>query len=232
MMSIGEIIYRIQENPLLQAVRKSDIVNHVKTVIELIGVPGLKEEKLVQLTIADYRAQLPSDFLTRKSVRVINGSQKIVLINMTDEFGKFDKELIGDAPADKLYTHRIVNGFIYTDFKEGEIELVYLAYHTDEQGWPMIPRNESVVLAIENYIKARYFRILADNNASFERAWAEADKQYCWYLAQATSSMLTLDLVEAQTLAAAIVRLVPHKDDKYTNYKYEGQPERLNRNVW
>lgn len=232
MISIGEIIYRIHENPLLQSVKKSDIVNHIKTVIELIGVPGLKEEKFIKLTIIDYRAQLPADFLTRKSVRIINGSQKIVLTNMTDEFGKFDNEIVGSTPADKLYTHRIINGFIYTDFKDGELELVYLAYHTDEQGWPMIPRNESVVLAIENYIKARYFRILADNNASFERAYSEAEKQYCWYLAQATTSMLTLDLVEAQTLGTALIRMVPQKDSQYTNYKYDGQPERLNKNIW
>lgn len=233
MISIGEIIYRIHENPLLVNVRTSDTVNHVKTVIELVGVPGLKQDKLIVLDIIEYRAQLPEDFLNRVSVRMINGNDRIVLTSMTDEFGKFNRELYNsDEEPGYEFTHKIADGYIYTDFKEGKIELLYKAYACDENGWPMIPRNESLVLAIENYIKARYYGILADQNANFERAYQRAEQQYNWYVAQATTSLTMLDPVEAQALGEMLVRLISIKDNFYSNFKYAGQPERLNKRIW
>jgi len=233
MISIGEIVYRILENPLLRAVKKSDIVTHVKTVIELVGVPGLKQDKFITLNINDFRAPLPEDFLERVSVRILNGNEKIVLTHDTNNSGQFNNVAYGvsDDP-DTLYTHKIVNGFIYTDFREGIVELTYKAYYTDDKGWPMIPRNESLVKAIDYYIRARYYEILADQNAQFERAYERAHGQYCWYVAQATSSLLTLDPVEAQALGEALVRMVPLRDNFYTDNKYSGQPERLNKVIW
>lgn len=231
-MSLGEIIYRLLENPILRAVRKSDIINHVKTVIELVGVPGLKEKKLINLQILDYRAELPTDFLSRDSVRVAVGNAKIALTHTTDTYGNFNKELDSTNFIDTVFTHKIVNQFIYTDFKEGIIELVYNAYLTDENGWPLIPKNESLYLAIENYIKARHYGILADQNAQFERAYQRAEQQYCWYLAQATTSLSLPDPVEARALGEMLVRLVPIKDNFYTDNKYAGQPERMNKRIW
>jgi hypothetical protein len=232
MMSIGEILYRLLEQPLLKAVKKSDISTHIKTVIELVGVPGLKEEKFIVLDVFDFRAELPSDFLTRKTVRVVNGEDRIVLTDNTDEYGKFNKEIFGSDNPGTIYTHKIVNGFIYTDIKECKLELVYYAYITDEHGWPMIPRNESLYLAIENYIKARYFGILADQNAQFERSYQRAEQQYCWYVAQAKGFFATPDPVEAQALGEMLIRMIPIKENFYTNEKFSGQPERLNKHIW
>jgi hypothetical protein len=231
-MSVGEIMYRLLELPLLRHVRQSDIITHVKTVLELIGVPGLQEKKTIQLQINDYRAELPDDFKSRLTVRVVSGDTRIALTHMTDSYGEFNKEYDANTFIDTTFSHKIVNQFIYTDFREGTIELVYWAYLTDEKGWPLIPRNESLYLAIENYIKSRHYGSLADQNANFERAYQRAEQQYCWYLAQATTSLLTLDPVEAKALGDMLVRLVPIKENFYTDDKYSGQPERMNRKIW
>jgi len=236
MVSIGEIIYRIQEHPLLRNVKKSDIINHVKTVIELVGVPSLKTEKKVNLLIRQYMVKLPADFIERIAARVIvtDSNVKVNLTHNPDDFAKFNKELNEDPNYidETLFSHKIANGYLWTDFEEGEIELVYRAYEIDENGWPMIPKNESLILAIENYIKSRYFGIMADMNANYERAHQRAEQQYCWYVAQATASMLNLDPVEAQALGERIVRMIPVKDSFYSNSKYASQPERINRQVW
>lgn len=231
-ISIRQLIYRIKENPLLEAVSTSDIVTHVKTVIELIGVPGIKMDKKINLVIQDYRAELPVDFIDRTSVRYIRTTDKVVLTHATDEFIEKEAEVNEEEIPDTIYTHKIVNRFIYTDFKEGEIELLYRAYYTDENGWPMIPSEESLLKAIEYYIRSRYYEILADNNAAFERAYQRAETQYNWYMAQATSKLLTLDPVEAQALASSLIRLIPLDNTFYTNDKYRGQPENFNRNIW
>ncbi len=241
MISIGEIIYRIQEHPLLKSVKKSDIVNHVKTVIELIGVPGLKKEVRVVLLVADYRVKLPEDFLERVASRAIVDSSaiKVNMTHNTDDFAVYNKKIAEEIESENittlnetLFSHKIVNGYLYTDFVQGEVELIYRAYEVDENGWPMIPKNESVVLAIENYIKSRYFGILADMNANYERAYQRAEQQYTWYIAQATTSLINIDPVEAEALGSRLIRMIPISDSFYTNDKYSSQPERLNRQIW
>jgi hypothetical protein len=90
-----------------------------------------------------------------------------------------------------------------------------------------------VLLAIENYIKSRHFGILADMYPQkYERAYQRAEQQYTWYVAQATASMLNLDPVEAEALGNRIIRMIPLKDEFFTNNKYSGQPERLRGNIW
>lgn len=232
MISIGEIVYRILANPVLKGVRTSDIVIHTKTVLELVGVPGLKQDKLVHLQIENCRAPLPEDFVERISVRVIDSSGKIVSTHDTNDFAEFNDELGEQDKMDTIFTHRITPNYIYMDFKQGEIELLYKAYYMDENGWLMIPRNESLVLAIINYVRARHFESLADQNANFERAYQRAEQQYNWYVAQATNSLLNLDPVEAQALGERLIRMIPVKDNFYTNDKYAGQPERINRKIW
>jgi hypothetical protein len=235
MISIGEIIYRIQEQPMLRAVKTSDIVNHVKTVIELVGVPGLKQEKKINLIVQDYRAQLPSDFIKRVTARMIDSVSRtpvVVLTEGTDNFIRTVKDSSTLVKSDTLYSYKILDGYIYTDFKESEVELIYTAYYTDENGWPKIPNNASLLLAIENYIKQRHYGILADQNAQFERAYQRAEQQYLWYVAQATNSLSHLDPVEAQALGNAIIRMIPQKTSFYTDNKYIGQPEVLNKNIW
>jgi hypothetical protein len=147
-------------------------------------------------------------------------------------YHNFNKEQDSVNFIDTIFTHKIVGQFIYTDFKEGVIEMTYTAYHVDENGWPMIPRNESLYLAIENYIKARHYSILADQNAQFERSYNRAEQQYCWYVAQATTSLSMPDPIEAKALGDMLIRLVPIKDNYYTDNKYAGQPERVNRKLW
>lgn len=239
MISIGDIIYRIQEHPLLKNVRKSDIVNHVKYVIELVGAPALLEDKMVELIIKDYRVKLPEDFHSRVTVRANIDGNRIVLTHNTDDFRKFNSKVNEDIEddtienySDTLFTHYIVDGFLYTDFINGTVELVYKAFKQDENGWPVLPDNVSLVLAIENYIKSRHFGILADLNANYERAYQRAEQQYTWYIAQATASILNPDPVEAKALGDRIIRLLPLTDSFYTNEKYASQPERLNKSVW
>ena len=235
MVSIGEIIYRLQENPLLRNIRKSDIANHIKTVINLIGAPGLYEDKSITLDIYDFRAQLPKDFVSRTAVRrIYDTNVKVGLMHNTDDFHNYstlptEEEKDG---VDLLYTHKIIGDFIYTDFKEGKVEVMYTAITTDEQGMPMIVGNESVRLAIEWYIKQRYYEILwtTGSNGISERHYQNALTMYYQYIGQATNAINTPDPLEAEAIGNTIVRLIPHTDNVESAHKYDSQKERRRNN--
>ncbi len=245
MVSVGEIMYRIQDNPLLKNVKKSDVVNHIKTVINLLGVPGLYEDKLITLDIYDFRAQIPSDFVSRTAVRRIistpvsssdgssvNVKAKITLTHNTDEFYNEYSELDADNKGlvDMIYTHKIVGDFIYVDFEEGQIQMSYKAVQTDEKGWPLIDSDESVVLATEWYIKRRYYEVLWSNGKLADKVFQHAEQQYRFYMGQPTNALLIPDPVEAEAIGNMIIRLIPQTDNLESNHKYDSQKERLRSN--
>jgi len=229
MVSIGEIIYRLQENPLLQSIKKSDVVNHVKTVIDLIGAPGLYEDKHINLEIINFQAQIPKDYKSRTTVRrVLDNNYRVTLGHNTDDAFKTYPSLTDSEKetVDLLYTHKIVGDFIYVDFEEGNIELIYKAFKLDKEGFPYIEGDESVRLAIEWYIKQRKYEILWTLQKLPERVYQHALQQYHFYVGQATNAILLPDPVEAEAIGNAIIRLIPQTDNFESGYKYDSQKER------
>jgi len=231
MVSVGEIMYRIQENPLLSSVKKSDIVNHIKTVIQLIGAPGLYEDKNITLEIFDFRAQVPKDFVSRTTARrLIDDNYRITLGHNTDQFYNTYPSLVedGENTVDLLYTHKIVGDFIYVDFETGKVELAYKAFQTDVDGWPLLDGGASLILAVEWYIKKRTYEIRWEMGKISQAVYENTKQQYAWYIGQASNEINTPDPVEAEAIGNSIVRLLPQTDNFESNYKYDSQKERLN----
>lgn len=245
MVSLHQIIYEIQSNPLFQHVKKSDIVNHMRTVINLIGAPGLYIDKIIQLNIYDFHAQLPADFVNRTAVRRVltedteSSTVYVPLAHNTDQFYKSYSELPDEEKAnvDLLYTHKIVGNVIWVDFEEGVVEVAYKAFDTDEEGFPKIHTpsqiaDEAVKEAISWFIKQKFLETLWFNQKIPRDVYMHALQQYHWYIGQASNAINTPDPVEAEALANSIVRLISQTDNVESGHKYDSQKERLNTDFW
>ena len=234
MISIGELIYRLQENTLLRAVSKSDIINHVKDCISLIGAPGLFEEKKITLLINDYRAQLPPDFVKRVSVhRVVEDALGFTQMNIILGHNSDDNSLTyndikdADGHVDLLYTHKVVGNFIYTDFPEGKIVLIYNGFLVDEQGLPLINAGVATRLALEWYVKKKYYTAAWELGQLPDKVLQHTEQQYSWAIGRAHSEINIPDPVEAEAIGNMLVRLIPNTENFETGYKYAGQKERI-----
>jgi len=124
-------------------------------------------------------------------------------------------------------TYKHVPGWIYTDFSTGMVELIYSAYKLDDNGFPLLPDNESLILAIENYIKFQYFTILFEMGQIAEKVLDRAEQQYLWYVGQASNSYDTPTEDEAEVIFDAICRLIPDREAFFTNFKYSSNTEQL-----
>jgi hypothetical protein len=124
-------------------------------------------------------------------------------------------------------TYKHVPGWIYFDFEAGMVEIIYSAFMVDDNGFPLIPDNESLLLAIENYVKVQYFIILFETGHLSEKALERAETQYAWYIGQASNFFSTPTEDEAETIFDSICRLVPDRDAFFTNFKYNSNTERL-----
>jgi hypothetical protein len=227
-IGVDDILYRIQDDPFLKNVKKSDVVNYIKTVLYLIGAPTLYEDKVVTLQIYDYKAQIPKDFVARTSVRLIyEDGNRLVLQHNTDDYYNTYKEMSDTTTVDLLYTHKIVGDTLWVDFEEGKVELAYKAVSVDENGWPMFDANESLILAIEWYIKQRYYRILWTHGKLPDKVADYAEQQYNWYMGQATARIQIQDPIEAEATKRAVIRMIPLTDSVATAHKYDSQREYL-----
>ena len=227
-IGVDDIMYRIQEDPFLKNVKKSDIVNHIKTVLYLIGAPALYEDKNITLQVYDYKVQIPKDFVARTAVRKIyDDGARIGLQHNTDDYYNTYKEMAETTTVDLLYTHKIVGDILWVDFEEGKIELAYKAISTDDNGWPMFDADESLIMAIEYYIKKRYYEILWTHGKMKRDVFEYIDQQYSWYMGQATARIQIQDPIEAEATKRAVIRMIPLSESVSMAHKYDSQREFL-----
>ncbi|HSH25177.1 MAG TPA: hypothetical protein VLA13_06530, partial [Massilibacterium sp.] len=90
-------------------------------------------------------------------------------------------------PTEFLYQFKFDNGYIYTNFEEGFIELSYKAFVTDDHGFPMIPDDQRFIEAIKwsiieqlDYKKWRVAEIP-------DKVYRHSEQQRDWYIASARS---------------------------------------------
>lgn len=81
----------------------------------------------------------------------------------------------------------INNGYIFTNFNDGDVYLKYYAFPVDTNGLPEIPNIVQVEKAIEWYIK---WKILlnfwfTDELSNAQSKWQKAEEQYLKYMAEA-----------------------------------------------
>ena len=82
-------------------------------------------------------------------------SAPIMGFDEEDNFVATDGQIIGSTPIGRKttpYSYRINNNIIYTDFKEGYINIIYKAFPTDEEGFLMIPDDEKLRAAVKYHL--------------------------------------------------------------------------------
>jgi len=127
------------------------------------------------------------------------------------------------------YTYSVNNGVIYTNFDEGCIEVSYYGIATDEEGFPLIPDNTSVKLALENYVKFKHYQILKDLNKIPGDTLDRAEREYTWYIGQANSSMNAVTPEKAEVIGNTIKRLILDVNQYNKFFSSMGQQELLYR---
>jgi hypothetical protein len=81
---------------------------------------------------------------------------------------------------------------MYFNFEEGTIHLQYYAYNQDEEGYPLVPNDQYVIKAIEDYLTYELFYTLYLNaegdyaqrmqkaQQEHEKSMGEALYKRCW----------------------------------------------------
>jgi hypothetical protein len=211
-VSLRVILDDLLDHPLMQDLTLERVVNYTQRFIQLVGVPSLFEEKTCELEIKDYRAQLPNDFARLLQVRKIrNKGITITDTQMIKEAtGSFFMSQVNDGINQNKITYKIQGSCIFTSFKEGTVELAYLAMFVDDEGLPMIDGDPAFVNALELYIKKQIFTTLFDLNKIQNQVYQVVKQDYAFAVAQVRNRLLMPDYNTLQNISNMFHQLLPN----------------------
>ena len=218
-VSIKVILDNILDHPLLKDVTLERAINYTINFIRIVGCPDLFKEKSATVNIKDYRGVLPCDYNSIIQIRTkVGDGHNVVLKHTTNTF-----HISNDKESLPTFEYKIQGGVILTSFKDGEVEVVYRAIETDEEGYPLIVDNSSFIRALELYIKKQCFTVLFDLGKITPAVYNNVLQEYSWAVGQAQSDLIKPTIDQMIAITNMWNTLVPYPNRDITDgFKYNG----------
>jgi hypothetical protein len=204
----------IRDTGFTDEINFSDAIEWAYRAMQLIGAPQIYITKVTDgnldlehpnpIPVVNYRAELPCDlhrviqireFTTRRSMT--NSSYNFLLSGNND----------GNNPNESLQ-YVINDSYIFTNFKDGEIELAYEAFPVDDEGYPSIPDDERYLKAIESYIIERIARRLWLQDKINDSKYKALEQDWLFYVRSARNRVNMPSIDEMESLKNQVLRLI------------------------
>lgn len=129
------------------------------------------------------------------------------------------------------YTYKIDNGYIYTNFQTGYVEIAYTGFVLDDYGFPMVPDDQRFIEAIRwslvEHIDYKKFRIGEISRDIYDIS----EQNRAWYIASAMSKAAVPSADEMKAIKNMMLRSIVKVNEDESYFKYSGmQEERYNHN--
>lgn len=230
-ISMKGMLSRLMRNPMMQGITEADVASYIGEVISLIGAPMSYEDKVAEIEIKNYRAELPCDLLYIQQTRKVEGKRNELwpMRYSSDTFHSAyhqvgSPDFVGRS-ENYDWTYSLNNGVIYTNFEKGRIQQSYKALKLDEEGLPMIPDNVKFEKAVENYIKAEWYRIQWELGKIPDKVLAKAEQERDWYVGAANTAAQLQTIDQAETFRAAFTRILDNSTTARQFFQNHGRQE-------
>lgn len=219
-ISLKVILDRIMRHPLMQDLSFETAVDYALDFLRIVASPKLFLEKVEDIEVEKYRAPLPCDLVSINQIR--EKCSDSCMRESTDSF-----HMTNHAPNPSEYTFRVQGDVLYTNLREGTLEVSYRAIALDEEGFPLVPNNVSYTRALEQYIKVQWFTILFDLNKIQPAVLQNAQQEYAFYVGQAQNSLIMPSLSEMESITNMWNTLLPRVNEFRKGFKNTGSKEYL-----
>jgi len=191
-----------------------DAIEWIGEALGQIGAYTQYQAKEVDLTVANYQSKLPCDFIHLKRIvnadynspqGILDNRNNNLLVNNIDGPEAKATRLSGNSDTD--FDYNIVLDNIITNYKDGTLKIQYLAMPTDDEGFPIIPDNESYKEAFLWKV-ARQLAIrnqLPNKELTYERC----DFEWQFYCGQARAEANTFTHAQMDWIALDNQTMVP-----------------------
>ncbi len=240
--SLGTILWKVLRNPLASEITYEDAAEYALEFIKLIGAPVIYLDKTATLELTNYKAELPCDLLYLNGVAYSNLSQEgfsgdpIAMREASNTFHQDISQHTNEQDSEfslrgnhrrTEFTYTINRGIIFTSMNNGYVELAYKAIATDEEGYPLIPDNEKVMLGLEYYILSRYLEPLWMMGKITDKAFEFIQQKRYFYTPSAFTSLQMPSVDKMETLMNSLNRLIINTTAHQNFFKKAGEKERI-----
>lgn len=118
--------------------------------------------------------------------------------------------------------YKIQGNLIYTNIKEGILDVIYSSIPTDDEGFPMILDNSSYLRALELYIKKQWFTILFDMGKIAGPVLQNTQQEYAWAVGDCQSEFNRMTLDQAELFYNSMKNAIRDIDHGKYGFKYLG----------
>lgn len=193
----------------------------------------LESSDPLELCIHNHKAELPCDLIYLENVdycgKQLAQASGQLFENSCNEIGIYNQYFSVDLrkfankpfhlgqqplknPSGEFF--KIENGWFKTTFPEGNVTIRYKKLATDDEGFPLVPEEESFRSALFWYVAWKYFYLkkIDGSNADFNRYHTmslEAEQKWHWYCGQAGSEALMPDQYTLENIKRNFISLVP-----------------------
>jgi hypothetical protein len=201
---------------------KDDMIEWIADGLKHVGSYYQFSEKNADITITDYKGELPCDF--HKAIRILHG---YCLPNNNES-------LIGDPGTDNIkFTNNDFNvnhNVITVGYRTGTIKLLYLALPLDDCGFPLVPDDVSFddalfwKVAYHLSLRGHVFKNPKLNDLDF------VSNKWGFYCRQARANANMPDLEMTERLKNQFLKLKTDQHQYSKLFSGLGKPENLNFN--
>jgi hypothetical protein len=225
-VSIKMIADRLMRNPLMKDLNYEFIVDNAIQILRILEAPALYTNKREGLNVENYRALKPIDMVRVEGISRTDSGVPVPLTASEDIAQEFYHSS-NNLPSRIDNTYSLNNKFINVNFEQGTINVIYKSVATDEECYPLILDNETLLRCVESYIKWKWFDILNDMEMISDRKLAKAETDYCFNVAQADANMKLPSPDEMEALVNTITQLIPSRTEFSRRFEFLGAQEYL-----
>lgn len=214
-ISIKQMMDDVLDHPMLEDLPYATAVKYATQFIRTMGMPKLFDTRVDLMHISDYTCKMPCNVYSILHIR--NPKTKKLLRKSSSDF-----DITKDFTLDPVY--KVQGDMIVFSIKEGDVEVSYRTMLTDDEGYALIVDDENFIVALEDYIKVRWFTILFDQGKIPQQVLINAQKDSAWSKGRAKTSLSLPDDEELRNLINLMNELIPRKHGDNA-FRSVGRPE-------
>jgi hypothetical protein len=231
-ISVGSILWRVLKNPLLKNSNYEEISEYVLEFLRLLGAPLALENTTEKKEIQQHKLQLPPNLIDIKGVRYLgpdcDEKCAVAMRYATNTFHANVNEH-DEGKSTFEFTYMVQKGIMITSPSEGWVEISFRQLMIDEEGYPLIPNNEKVVMALEYYILFRHLEQLWSMGKITDKVFQYYEQKKLWYMGSASSDLKISSMDHVESIMNSVNKIIIN-DKAHSNFnKQLGEQEVIKR---
>ena len=226
------------------------VLEHIYDAMLLIGVPTAFHDEVDTVTIADYRGDLPCGLIdiSPGGIRLHNTYTPLIYssdiyYSVTDPPETVGNQLdvnspyyadysdmpsiLGQDAYQQYYTYYLNDGYIFTNFEDGYVDIAYKAFPIDDNGWPKVPDNVRYIKGVKSYVAERIGFKLWFTGQIPDKVYAKLDADRNWGIASANGAGRIPSVDQMEGYKNQWLTLIPDLAQHAYAFRYLNRRQRI-----